>query len=188
MEKPTLIAILDHDDCYIPEITERITQYGERGKTLAIETYPNTRSEYWGKFWRHAESLGMEVIPIDSKLALDIIVPFLEEKTSGAYRSPLDTGRLERDELEENKRQSRIRDGKFEYIITVLRDKFMIKRIQRVNPDLILCGGGHVQAIREAIQIGEYVQIGEYDSRLKKEDREIAKRIKEMLEERKKQR
>ena len=137
---PILIAIADHDDKYIPEIKKNISEYGEKGKRLALETC-RTRNQggYWGEFWKHAEKIGMEGIPIDSRLAIDLIDPFVEEK-AWEYRSPLDTKRLlEGVKLEDIEKQERIRDAKYEYIITTLRDKFMVKRLLRTNPILIVC-------------------------------------------------
>lgn len=183
---PIIIAIADHDDKYIPEIKRNISKYGEEGKRLALETdRTGSRSDYWGKFWQHAEKMGMEVIPIDSRFAMDLIDPFVEEKAMRAYRSPLDTKRLlEGGKLKDIERQERIRDAKYEYIITTLRDNSMVKRILRTNPHLIVCGYGHIKAIEEVIEVDEIIQVGEYDKRLKQEEMDIAKRIKEMLKER----
>ena len=175
------------DDVVIPEVKAKIKQYGGKGKKLALETYPGNKSDYWGDYEKYAKSLGTQVVPIDSWFARKHTEAFLKEKSSGAYMSPLDAGRLAQEgRLEEVQREQRIRDGKYEYIITLLRDRYMIKRIQKENPDFIIVGFAHDVAIRDAIEIQEHMRIGE-DATSLEIDEKTKRNVEEMLRERNKE-
>jgi hypothetical protein len=188
MKKPVLISLTikhgpESQDVYA---NRRISEYGGEGKVLALEAKCSNREN--DIIWQHAERMGMDVVSIESEYARRIIDPWVRREIENSCLLLSDSAIREMHEngtYEDYVRDQKMRKAKYEYIIYDLRTRFMIKRIKRIDPDIIVCGEGHAGAISSEIPVREYIKAGEYTDRIRDSDREVRDRINMMLEERK---
>ncbi len=187
MKRLVIISITDHEkgNGYVEEVNERLDEYGVEGMVLALEALKSYRRR--DGIWKHAKGMGMSVIPIDSRLARDIVDPWLKEEEMYRYACtgiPEVRAMKEQGIYEEVMKEQRMNKAKHEYIMCDLRNRSMVRRVMKEEPDIIVCGAFHADAIAKEIPAEEFIQIGEYTGAMRYYDREVRERIDWMLKER----
>ncbi len=184
MKSPVIISIASHlGECYIEEVNERLSEYGGEGKVLALGALKSYME--WDSILKHAEGIGMKVVYIDSNFASKIINSWIElEKAAYIHGIPKATELKEQGIFEEVMKEIRMREAKHEYIIRDLRNRSIVRKVRKEEPDIVVCNAFHAEAITEEIPVEEHIQIGEYDEMMRYCDSVVRGRIDWMLKER----
>ena len=153
-EKPVLIGLW-HNKSEINGVKDLIKKYGGKGKKLALETPHNDLTHYWHELRQFAEERGMKVIGIDSRYANKVLDgiqegQFLRAALSAVGKKPV---------WKEPTSKKIKRKYKEDIIAGPLREEFMVLKIRKTKPDVIVVGTLHTPAIRRAVPC-KFVQFG----------------------------
>jgi len=172
-EKKGIILVgVMHTEKYLPEIKKLIDSYAGKVKTIGIEGvfpgdekyYKNSQGNsgnvkqskakpYWDSIAKYAAEKGITVVPLDSFYAHAKLKELEEIVLHDSGMSLID--KLAGEYKIDKKARRR-------YLILAgpLRDEFIIKRIKKLKPQLVIVGHGHTFGIKKKIPVSKMHYIG----------------------------